>query len=566
MVQDVFLTLPNGAVVRDRYVIEDLLGKGGFASVYLVKDKRVKGNLFALKEVIDPSKQERDRFTFECEILRRLDHPALPRVYHAFSDDEMLRAYMLMDYIEGPNLEILRQKQSQRRLPLMQVMGIMAPIIDAIAYLHSQQPPIIHRDIKPSNIIVPAVGDQAVLVDFGIAKEYEPDSTTTTVRRCSPGYGAPEQYGGGTDTHTDIYGLAATLYALLTGKIPADAFQRMMQLGSKGVDPLVPVIQLMPDIPLSVSEAIQRAMRISSNDRFATVKEFWQELQAGLPAIDRTDVDVQTVILSTSYSSSSLAKDDLIVLTPLEEGEDARGDEQVRSTDALQDNHAYAETEDATIVARHDLPPATPALVSLEQPTFRLVKVPIFSARRRSMNIVLLCLVLLIGAGIAASLWSYTALQAHNIANQRRAIDTKLTQVILPTAKVPAFIPTITMIPSPATYPNLAYLSGTYQGSLTDTITSHTSHMTIIIRQIRGHANFDGRLILNLLQGGNSSFSGVIDVNNNFSFTSHASAGHIPFYFYGVVQPGGYLRGNFCSSRVNHCKQDTGYFTVGPRY
>ncbi len=189
--QDIFLALPNGTTVRDRYIIEGLLGKGGFGSVYLVKDKRVKGNLFALKEVIDPSKQDRDRFTFEGEILRRLDHPGLPRVYHAFSDDAMFRAYLLMDYIEGRNLEILRQKQAQRRLPLMQVMRIMAPVIEAIAYLHSQQPPIIHRDIKPSNIIVSPAGNEAVLVDFGIAKEYEPDSTTTTVRRCSPGFGAP---------------------------------------------------------------------------------------------------------------------------------------------------------------------------------------------------------------------------------------------------------------------------------------------------------------------------------------------------------------------------------------
>ncbi len=565
--QDVFWTLPNGAVLRDRYIIVDLLGKGGFGSVYLVKDQRVKGNLFALKEVIDPSKQERDRFTFECAILRRLDHPALPRVYHAFSDDTMSRAYMLMDYIEGPNLEILRQKQPQRRLPLMQVMSIMASIIDAIAFLHGQQPPIIHRDIKPSNIIVPSTGDQAVLVDFGIAKEYEPDSTTTTVRRCSPGYGAPEQYGGGTDIRTDIYGLAATLYALLTGRIPADAFQRMMQLGSKGIDPLVPVIQIMPDIPFSASEAIQKAMCISGNDRFATVAEFWQALQVGLPTIDKTDVDVQPVILSTNCTSSSLAKNDLLVLTPLEEGENVPGDEKVRSTDALQGSDVHDETEEATIVARHNMsPPTTPALVPLEQPIFRLVKVPVFSSQRRSMKIVLLSLVLLIGAGFTASFWSYTALQAHNNANRRGTIDTKVTQVIPPTATVPAFIPTITVIPSPATFPNIAYLSGTYQGSLTNAITSQTSHMIVVIRQIRGHANFDGRLTLNLLLGGNSSFSGIVDINKNFSFTVHTPAVHMPLYFYGVIQPGGYLRGNFCSSRLNHCEQNTGYFNVGPRY
>src|SRR5438445_12582237 len=109
--------------------------------------------------------------------------------------------------------------------------------MDAITYLHKQHPPVLHRDIKPSNIIVPA-GGPPVLVDFGIAKEYEPDSTTTTVRRCSPGYGAPEQYSSGTNNRTDIYGLGATFYVLLSGIVPADAFNRMIRLGSKESDKL----------------------------------------------------------------------------------------------------------------------------------------------------------------------------------------------------------------------------------------------------------------------------------------------------------------------------------------
>src|SRR5260370_16329424 len=124
----------------------------------------------------------------------------------------------------------------------MQVMRIMAPVIEDIAYLHSQQPPIIHRDIKPSNIIVSPAGNEAVLVDFGIAKEYEPDSTTTTVRRCSPGFGAPEQYGGGTDTRTDVYGLAATIYAVLTGRISTDPFQLILHLGTTLANLSLPII------------------------------------------------------------------------------------------------------------------------------------------------------------------------------------------------------------------------------------------------------------------------------------------------------------------------------------
>jgi serine/threonine protein kinase len=554
-------------MVRDRYIIEGLLGKGGFGSVYLVKDKRVKGNLFALKEVIDPSKQDRDRFTFEGELLRRLDHPGLPRVYHAFSDDAMFRAYLLMDYIEGPNLEILRQKQAQRRLPLMQLMRIMAPIIEAIAYLHSQQPPIIHRDIKPSNIIVSPAGNEAALVDFGIAKEYEPDSTTTTVRRCSPGFGAPEQYGGGTDTRTDVYGLAATFYAVLTGRIPADAFQRMLQLGSKGADPLVPIIELVPDIPLLISEAIQQAMSIDSNNRFATVEEFWQALQAGLPDQAEAEEDVQLMISPESLSSSSLAEDDLLLLASIEE-ENASGAEQVISTGVLQDSDAQSETGDATIIARRDsLASATPVLIPLEQPSLRVVRVPTLSSRRRSLIIGLVALILLASIGIAVAFWSSTAPGTHEVANRSATFTPRVTQSALPTATRSALIPTVTVVTSPVTTPNIAYLAGTYQGSLTDSVTSQTSHMVVVIQQIRGHAAFDGQISLNLLlEGNNAVFTGVVDINNHFSFIANTSAGKKPLNFYGVVQPGGYLHGNFCNSSTTHCDQDTGYFTVGPRY
>jgi serine/threonine protein kinase len=279
-VQDVQITLPIGSTLQDRYIVEELLGKGGFGAVYRVRDLRVKGNLFALKEVIDTDKKERERFRFECEVLRRLDHPALPRVYHTFEDDKRNRAYMVMDYINGSNLEVLRKQQPHKRFSFAQVMGIMASVVNAVSYLHQQDPPIIHRDIKPSNIICPEDSGEAVLVDLGIAKEYDMDATTTAVRRCSPGYGAPEQYARGTNPQTDIYGLAATFYALLTGEVPTDAFHRLALLGGKHIDPLVPVHQLAPDTPQYVSAVIQRAMAIQSKDRFASVEEFWQALHA----------------------------------------------------------------------------------------------------------------------------------------------------------------------------------------------------------------------------------------------------------------------------------------------
>ena len=95
--QEVQAILPLGSFVGDRYVVEDWLGKGGFGAVYLVRDLRVKHNLFALKEVIDPNRKERSRFLFEAELLKRLDHHALARVSRVFAADTPSRAYMLMD-------------------------------------------------------------------------------------------------------------------------------------------------------------------------------------------------------------------------------------------------------------------------------------------------------------------------------------------------------------------------------------------------------------------------------------------------------------------------------------
>jgi len=307
-VQYVQATLPIDSVVKDRYIVEDLLGKGGFGAVYRVRDQRVRGNKFALKEVIDPNTEERERFAFECEVLKRLDHPALPRVYRVFEDNKNIRVYMLMDYVAGPNLEILRQRQPEKRLPLFHVMKIMAPIMDAVGYLHKQQPPIIHRDIKPANIIVPDEEDHSVLVDFGIAKEYEQDGTTTAVRRCSPGYGAPEQYARGTTPRTDIYGLGATFYVLLTGTIPTDALYRLTQMGSRNTDPLEDVSELAPDVPRHVADAIHRSMRIDSKERFATVEEFWQALNAEPIAEPSVTIVPMTPVQKVSATSPAPAR------------------------------------------------------------------------------------------------------------------------------------------------------------------------------------------------------------------------------------------------------------------
>ena len=283
MQQELFL-LPEGVTVRDpqqnRYSVEGVLGQGQFGAVYRVRDRDHERALFALKEIIDPDADDRKRFTFECEVLTRVHHPALPQVHQIFENDKLKRVYLLMDYIAGNNLEIYLREQSKQRLTWSAAATFMVPIVDALVYLHTQPTPIVHRDVKPANIIVPPGGKNAVLVDFGSAKEYVPGTATKVIEHHSHGYAAPEQYSTGTTPATDIYGLGATLYTLLTGLVPIDASSRVLKLMSNGSDPLRPVNALVADIPPAISNAIQQAMALKIADRFETIEQFWQVFQA----------------------------------------------------------------------------------------------------------------------------------------------------------------------------------------------------------------------------------------------------------------------------------------------
>jgi serine/threonine protein kinase len=142
-------------------------------------------------------------------------------------------------------------------------------VCDALEYLHSQNPPIIHRDIKPANIKITPQG-KAILVDFGIAKVYDPIlSTATGARAATPGYSQPEQYNGRTDTRSDVYALGATLYHLLTAQMIPESGLRAV-----GCATIIPPLQINPSIRTRVDQAILRAIEINSNQRFQSIVEF----------------------------------------------------------------------------------------------------------------------------------------------------------------------------------------------------------------------------------------------------------------------------------------------------
>ena len=280
--QDTHSTLKIGTIIRRRYEVENVLGKRSVGTVYLVRDRRGDHKLFVLKEVLKPVWKERFQFIIDSMAFTDLDHPALPHVHKVFNVNKFNQTFMLMEYIEGPDLETLRLTQPGQRFSPLQVVSSIVPVVEALTYLHRQDRPIIHGDIKPSNIIIHKEngkeGGVATLVGFSLVKKVDTNKTLTFDRYQAPGYKAPEQYGGMADCRVDVYALGAVLYTLLTGRVPAGVLYRVRQQVEKKPDPLSSINQIAPDIPMGIANVIHRAMSMDKNSRYATIEQFWNAL------------------------------------------------------------------------------------------------------------------------------------------------------------------------------------------------------------------------------------------------------------------------------------------------
>lgn len=272
--------LPPDTLLRDRYLIRQIIGRGGMGSIYLAEDNRLPGRRCAVKEVQQDASlpehiriQTRDQFYQEASVLARLDHPNLPKVSDFFTHAE--RDYLVMDYVPGDDLRTLmeRARLEDRILPQADVLRWADQLADALGYLHSQDPPVIHRDIKPSNLKLTPSG-LLKLVDFGLVKQVVPDEMTVTViqGRGTAQYTPLEQYGadtGHTDPRSDIYAFGATLYHLLTGVAPAEAKQRFLNPRA-----LRPAREINPNLSSQTEKAILWAMALHPDDRPASIAAF----------------------------------------------------------------------------------------------------------------------------------------------------------------------------------------------------------------------------------------------------------------------------------------------------
>jgi TonB family protein len=277
--------LLNGSVLQNRYRIKRLLAQGGMGAVYEAEAIQLGGVTVALKQTLFGEDQQllRDQFQLEAKTLARLKHRALPRVSDHFIEEA--GQFLVMEFIPGDDLSSLLERRGAAFDP-PQVMGWADILLDALEYIHTQNPPIVHRDIKPQNIKLTPQGE-LYLLDFGLAKG---SATTTQAHKSlhayTAAYAPPEQIKReGADVRSDIFSLAATLYHLLTNDLPKDVRLREEFLRHSMPDPLIPAHQSNPGIPAGFSTMITRAMALERDRRYNSAAEMRQALRQARRAI-----------------------------------------------------------------------------------------------------------------------------------------------------------------------------------------------------------------------------------------------------------------------------------------
>lgn len=266
-----------GDVIDGKYEILKLIGSGGMSKVYLAMDKRL-NKQWAVKEITKRTRDMNNEVVIqsaiaEANMIKKLDHPALPRIVDIIENGDMI--FVIMDYIEGETLgNVLKAEGPQ---PQELVVEWALQLCEVLDYLHTRNPSIIYRDMKPDNIMLKPDGN-IKLIDFGIAREYKEHKSSDTIGLGTRGYAAPEQFGGQaqTDPRTDIYCLGMTLHHLLTGKNPGEPPYETY-----------PIRHWNPQLSTGLEVIVQKCINLDPDKRYQSCAELayalyhYDELSAG---------------------------------------------------------------------------------------------------------------------------------------------------------------------------------------------------------------------------------------------------------------------------------------------
>ncbi|ALC89400.1 serine/threonine protein kinase [Bacillus sp. FJAT-18017] len=252
-----------GSVLEGKYEILKLIGQGGMSKVYLAMDKRL-NKQWAVKEIEKRARDKNNEIIYqsalaEANMIKRLDHPALPRIVDIIDNRD--RIFVIMDYIEGEPLDKILDEYGAQ--PQELVIEWAKQLCEVLDYLHTRNPTIIYRDMKPANVMLKPDGNLK-LIDFGIAREYKEQNLADTVSLGTKGYAAPEQFGGKgqTDPRTDVYCLGVTLYHLVTGHNPSEPPYE-----------LYPIRYWNPHLSGGLERIIEKCTQLNPDDRYQSCAE-----------------------------------------------------------------------------------------------------------------------------------------------------------------------------------------------------------------------------------------------------------------------------------------------------
>ncbi|MBW4678758.1 MAG: protein kinase [Microcoleus vaginatus WJT46-NPBG5] len=261
------------ALQNGKYIIEEIIGEGGFGITYRVKDQR-DGKIIAIKTLNYKSQKKsnfaklHEDFVKEAFRLAKCSHPNVVQVHDVFQEGGLW--CMLMEYIDGINLHDYQEDKGI--LSQHEALRIIRQMGEALTFVHERG--FLHRDVKPMNILLRRQGLEAVLIDFGLAREFTEGQKRTHTNSLTECFAPIEQYELKAErgAYTDVYALAATLYYLRTGKNPFPAnFMKEAKIS------LTPPKQHNPQIEDWENEAILIGMALEAKDRPQTIKA-WLEL------------------------------------------------------------------------------------------------------------------------------------------------------------------------------------------------------------------------------------------------------------------------------------------------
>jgi WD40 repeat protein len=287
------VTLPF--VEEGRYSIKEELGRGGLGRVLRAHDDRLRRPV-AIKELIEPNKENAVRFAREALVIARLQHPAIVPIHDAgrWPSGEL---FYVMKLISDRSFDKVIAQTSHLDERLALLPHVIA-VTDAMAYAHSEN--IIHRDLKPNNILIGSFGETMV-IDWGLAKDLSnpdeeereagawedgveinsrSDLTVAGVVLGTPGYMPPEQAEAApVDKRADVYALGAILYHLLTGIPPYDGNHSGEILAQVRQGPPPPLSERVPEIPQDLSTIVAKAMSRNPEDRYPSARELAEDLR-----------------------------------------------------------------------------------------------------------------------------------------------------------------------------------------------------------------------------------------------------------------------------------------------